>query len=373
MEPADAWHLTDRLVTEQGKGDPFAAGIRATRMPMIITDPRLEDNPIVFVNEAFLALTGYERHEIMGRNCRFLQGPETDRGAVALVREAVDARRDIAIDILNYRKDGIPFWNALYVSPVINEAGELLYFFASQLDITDRVDALLRSQNEKEHFEREVAKRTRDLTDALAAKTMLVHEVDHRVKNNLQMISSLLTLQMRNIADPEARASMQQMLHRVEALGTVHRRLYQSNNVERFDVAEFARDLATDLVRGSGRGDIQLHLDLETVEIPVEKAPPVALMMNELLTNALKHAFADERPGRLSITVHPDDSHFGIKIVDDGVGMPGQPLGKGSFGKRLIETLARQLNATIAWQPADPGTRIDIRLPREVADPRGPT
>lgn len=368
MEPAEAWRLTDRLITEHGKGDPFAAAVRATRMAMIITDPRQADNPIVFVNDAFCSLTGYGRDEIMGRNCRFLQGAETDRGAVDLLSEAIKARRDMAIDLLNYRKNGTSFWNALYVSPVINEAGELLYFFASQLDITDRVDALRQTQNEKDRFEREVAERTRDLTEALAAKTMLVHEVDHRVKNNLQMISSLLTMQTRSIVDPDAKASMEQMLHRVEALGTVHRRLYQSNNVERFDVAEFARDLATDLVRGSGRADIQLHLDLEPVEIPVEKAPPVALMMNELLTNALKHAFADERPGRLSVTVRPDQTHFGIKIVDDGVGMPGQPLGRNSFGKRLIETLARQLNASIGWQPADPGTRIDIRLPRELAD-----
>jgi PAS domain S-box-containing protein len=371
MESADAWRLTDRLSAEHGKGDPFAAAVRATRMAMIITDPRQDDNPIVFVNDAFLALTGYDRDDIMNRNCRFLQGEGTDRGAVRLLREAIEAKRDIAIDILNYRKDGTPFWNALYMSPVTNEAGELLYFFASQLDVTDRVAAQEHTQFEKERFEREVAERTRELTDALAAKTMLVHEVDHRVKNNLQMISSLLTMQTRNIADPTARSAMEQMLHRVEALGTVHRRLYQSNNVERFDVSEFARDLAMDLVRGSGRNDIRLHLDLEPVEVAVEKAPPVALMMNELLTNAIKHAFSEERPGRLSVSVRPDGDYLGIKIVDDGVGMPGQPLGKASFGKRLVDTLARQLNATIAWQPADPGTRIDIRLPRETAESEG--
>lgn len=75
-EPADAWHMTDDLHAEHGKGDPFAAAIRATRMSMIITDPRRPDNPIVFVNDAFLRLTGYERREVMGRNCRFLQGPK---------------------------------------------------------------------------------------------------------------------------------------------------------------------------------------------------------------------------------------------------------------------------------------------------------
>jgi PAS domain S-box-containing protein len=363
METANAWHLTDRLNTEQGKGDPFAAAIRATRMAMIITNPREHDNPIVFVNDAFLRLTGYEREEVMGTNCRFLQGPETDRGAVRQVREAIEDVRDISIDLLNYRKDGTPFWNALYLSPVINEADELLFYFASQMDVTDRVEGNLRILEDKEHFEREVAMRTKDLTEALAAKTMLVHEVDHRVKNNLQMIASLLTMQTRTIADPAARATMTSMLNRVEALGTVHRRLYQSRDVERFDVAAFAQDLADDLVRGSGRNDIRLHLDLEAVEVPVEKAPPVALMLNELITNALKHGFARERGGVLSVSVRPDGSYIAIRIIDDGHGMPERATGSGSFGKRLIENLSRQLAASIAWHPAHPGTRVELRIP----------
>ena len=192
---------------------------------------------------------------------------------------------------------------------------------------------------------------------------MLVHEVDHRVKNNLQMIASLLTMQTRTIVDPAARASMDSMLNRVEALGTVHRRLYQSRDVERFDVAAFAQDLADDLIRGSGRTDVRLHLDLESVDVPVEKAPPVALMLNELITNALKHAFANERGGRLSVSVRPDHHHVSIRIIDDGCGMPAQPTRSGSFGKRLIENLARQLAASIAWHPANPGTRVELRLP----------
>lgn len=163
MENKDAWHLTDRLNAEHGKGDPFAAAVRATRMPMIITDPRQTDNPIIFANDAFLKMTGYSRDEVMGQNCRFLQGPDTNRDNVARIRDAVEQLTDIGIDLLNYRKDGTTFWNALYISPVSNEAGELQYFFASQLDVSDRKKYELRIIEEKDRFEKAVADRTADL------------------------------------------------------------------------------------------------------------------------------------------------------------------------------------------------------------------
>jgi PAS domain S-box-containing protein len=100
MESEDAWRLTENIHAELGKGDPFAAAIRATRMAMIITDPRQPDNPIVFANDALMRLTGYERDEIVGHNCRFLQGPDTDPAALQAIREAIRDGRDVAVDIL---------------------------------------------------------------------------------------------------------------------------------------------------------------------------------------------------------------------------------------------------------------------------------
>ncbi|WP_342167389.1 PAS domain S-box protein [Methylobacterium sp. SD21] len=107
-----------------------------TRMPQIVTDPNLPDNPIVFANRAFQELCGYGADELIGRNCRFLQGPGTDPADVAKVRDAVAARRDVVVEILNYHRDGTPFRNELYVSPVFDPDGHLRYFFASQLDVT---------------------------------------------------------------------------------------------------------------------------------------------------------------------------------------------------------------------------------------------
>jgi PAS domain S-box-containing protein len=125
-----------------GDSDPFAAAVRATGTPMIITNPRLTDNPLVFVNDAFCELTGYDREEVIGRNCRFLQGPQSDPAAVESIRAAVRLGRAIAIDVRNHRKDGSAFWNRLQMAPVHDAGGELSYFTASQFDVTAELQRL---------------------------------------------------------------------------------------------------------------------------------------------------------------------------------------------------------------------------------------
>lgn len=130
----------DTAMTDQHNSIFFAA-VKTTRMPMIVTDPRQPDNPIVFANSAFINMTGYGEDELLGRNCRFLQGPDTDPETVAEVRRALEQKREVSVDILNYKKNGASFWNALFISPVYDEAGEVIYFFASQLDISRRRDA----------------------------------------------------------------------------------------------------------------------------------------------------------------------------------------------------------------------------------------
>jgi PAS domain S-box-containing protein len=362
MKQREDWHLTEALRHDHGRGDPFAAAVRATRMPMVITDPGQADNPIVFANEAFQLLTGYDRVEIIGRNCRFLQGPETDRSQVAKVRQAVAAGDNIELDLLNYRKDGSIFWNALYMSPVRNDDGDIQFFFASALDVTDRVEAQVAISHQKSLVEREVRRRTADLASALEEKTLLLHEVDHRVKNNLTMIGSLLRLQARTIQDPAIIAKLDAMLERIDALALIHRRLYQSEDITTFDVGAFAANLVEEVVGASGRTNIATRSNVERIQVPASKATPLGLVLNEILTNAIKHGFADGRAGTLTLRAHLDGDQAIISIADDGPGI-GSAAQSSGLGRVMISRLSRQVGATAVWSDVGPGTRVTISFP----------
>lgn len=132
---------TRGLPVEKHRSDIFFAAVETTRMPMTVTDPHLPDNPIVFANRAFLEMTGYAADEVIGNNCRFLQGPDTDPASISDVRASIESRSEFATEVLNYRKDGSSFWNALFISPVFDDKGNLVYFFGSQLDVSRRRDA----------------------------------------------------------------------------------------------------------------------------------------------------------------------------------------------------------------------------------------
>lgn len=352
----------EQLAADHGVDDPFAAAIRATRMAMIVTDATQDDNPIIFANDAFLRLTGYARDEVIGRNCRFLQGPDTDPLAIARLRNAVAAGEDIAIDILNYRKDGASFWNALYLSPVRNGEGQIAYFFGSQLDVSDKKQSELHLRETRDDLEVAVDSRTQELTQALEQKTALLHEVDHRVKNNLQLISSLLLLQNRREKDPSVKNSLRGILERVNAIATVHRRLFQSSDVERFDVSAFVRDLVADMTGAANREEIQVRLDLERVDVAASKAAPLALIISELFSNALRHAFPEGRAGVILVSITRLNDEFRIEIADDGVGLPEQAKSSG-FGLTIVQLLCQQLKARSETQSAEPGTRVVIHLP----------
>jgi two-component sensor histidine kinase len=195
----------------------------------------------------------------------------------------------------------------------------------------------------------------------------LLCEVDHRVKNNLQMIVSLIQLQARRSQDEGARAALGAVLGRVGAVATVHRRLFQGDPTE-FEVADFLRDLAGDLAGAAGRGDIAISLDLEPVALAASAAAAFALVTHELLDNALRHAFALGQGGTVRVRLSTEGSDGGVcrlVIADDGLGLGGHGLAgrPDGFGLTVARLLCRQLRAELAFEDAGPGLKVTLSVP----------
>lgn len=359
MEQKNDWQLTDSLHNEHGRGDPFAAAVRATRMPMVVTDPGQADNPIVFVNEAFQDLTGYSREECIGRNCRFLQGTDTDPRTVSKIRYAVERGEDVAVDILNYRKDGSSFWNALYLSPVRGGNGDIQFFFASQLDVSRRVDAQQRVIDQKEEVEHDVRVRTADLEASVEAQAMLLHEVDHRVKNNLSVIGSLLRMQIRDSDDPNVRKALRSTMERVDAMAAVHRRLYQADDVRYFDVSSHASNIVQDAISASRYKDVFLHSETQTAHLPSGQATSFGLLLNEILL----HLFDPYTPIKsVSLRSSADENDITIVLSNELLEKTPQdaipPL-----SMKLISRLCAQLDAKVDWQHSLTGLTATLQIP----------
>ncbi len=224
-----------------------------------------------------------------------------------------------------------------------------------------RLEAAMRDTNGA--LEREVGERIADLRFALEQKTALLHEVDHRVKNNLQVISSLMLLKARRTPPGEARDALQAMAERIGALSTAHRMLYSEGDAARFDVSAFADDLIADLTAAHEACAARIETEVEPLALPAAMAAPLALMLHELAGNAFRHAFPGGRAGRVRVSARRDGDGMELVVEDDGIGLSAGDPNPTGFGRMLVEMVVRQLRGTIAWSEAAPGTRVAIRVP----------
>jgi two-component sensor histidine kinase len=196
---------------------------------------------------------------------------------------------------------------------------------------------------------------------SLLEKETLLREVHHRVKNNLQIISSLLTLQSRTLEEGKGRDALSDAVNRVRSLAYVHQLLYGTEHLSRVDVADYARALGGFLV-GALEPSARLELDVHRVEVPIDTAVPCGLLLNELLTNALKHGREADGTVRLRVEIRPESDAFLVVVSDHGPGFPENPGSNGSLGMQLVRNLGRQLRATVALT-SEGGAVARVRVP----------
>jgi two-component sensor histidine kinase len=228
--------------------------------------------------------------------------------------------------------------------------------------------AQARMRREKEAAEREV-RESRDRLEKLAAQqALLLREVNHRVANSLQLISSLIEMQARRVPDEPARDMLRRAAERVEAVALVHRRLYTSQDVAFVDMDQYLEGLIDEFRRAveTDGGERQVTLSAEPLRIETDKAVSIGLIVNELVTNALKYAYPGGGAGSVRVSLARGADHaVNLVVEDDGIGYPGAGVpAKGSgLGATIVQAMARTLHASIALDRERPGTRFVVRMP----------
>jgi PAS domain S-box-containing protein len=227
--------------------------------------------------------------------------------------------------------------------------------------VKERTEALVlvNAALEEENAQRVVAEK--ELQASLAEKTLLLKEVHHRVKNNLQIIASLLNLQSRYIKDESTLAAIRESQNRVKAMALVHEKLYKSDDISKIDLHDYIKFLGTGLFQfyGAKSRGIQFILEIHDVSVDINSAIPLGLIINELISNSLKYAFPNDRRGEIRITVTKEGHTITILFQDTGIGIPADLDWRNtqSLGLRLVNTLVDQLSGTVELDRSS-GTRF---------------
>ncbi len=208
-------------------------------------------------------------------------------------------------------------------------------------------------------------KMEKELQKSLEEKEMLLKEIHHRVKNNLMIISSLLNLQSRYVKDKKVLDVFKDSQNRARSMALIHDKLYQSSHLKSINIADYIPTLTSDLFRtySTDSGRIELDFDLEESMIDVNTMIPLGLIVNELLSNCLKHAFPDDENGKITIGFHHKDQKYQFKVSDNGIGLPEDLDFKNteSLGLRLVNILTDQINGEIKLK-RDKGTEFTIEF-----------
>jgi PAS domain S-box-containing protein len=304
------------------------------------------------VNANAQRLFGYSRDALVGQPIEVLV-PEAVRGEHVHQRSSYAAApvtrpMGAGLELSGRKKDGAEFPAEISLSPMRSADGD--WVIAAVRDVTERKKA-------------EATRR------ALQQKDLLLKEIHHRVKNNLQVISSLLKLEAEKTPDPSTRVVLEDSQQRIRTIALLHEQLYQTTHAGEIDMDSYVRDLCVNLVRaGSGETPVELRALAPGVLLDVEAAMPCGLMINELVTNALKHAFV-KKPGRghVSVELYEAGGTVTLTVADDGVGLPEHVDLKArkptSLGLYLVDTLTRQLRGTVRFE-REGGTRCVVTFPR---------
>lgn len=295
------------------------------------------------VNSSFKEKLGFSEEELTSRPYLEFVHPDDVEETREQIEELRDGRSIMDFDNRFRTSEGSYRWLNWRATPVDN----LVY--AAARDVTDR-----REREEK-------------LQATLEEKKILLEEVHHRVKNNLQVINSLLNMQQRSLEDETLRQELNESINRIKSMALIHEKLYQSETLDQINLAHYLRDLSQHLsdVHRHDTARIDLNFDLDTHSLVLDKAIPCGLILNELLMNAFEYAFGEGQPGEITVSYSQSDSSAALSVEDNGTGFSEiADNGETSdFGLTLVKTLAEyELNGSLRIDEQE-GTRVEVTFP----------
>lgn len=326
--------------------DPLARILDLADDAIISVD---EAQRIILFNQGAEKIFGYSAKEVSGQSLEILLPESAKQSHQRHIQEfaasPVAARRmGERREIRGRRRNGVEFPAEASISKVLIDGQTM--FTVILRDVTERM------LNEER------------IRASLREKEALLKEIHHRVKNNLQVVSSLLGLQSRAVADAETRKMFQESQDRVHSMALLHESLYQSHNLSQIDFPEYIRQLAAHLFHSYGVAAERIHLqtDLDDLSLHLDAAVPCGLIINELISNSLKYAFPDGREGKIRIELRGlSDGSTRLVVADNGVGLRADIdwVNTRSLGLRLVRTLAQQLGAQLEVNTAE---GMEVRL-----------
>ncbi|MBI5558316.1 MAG: PAS domain-containing protein [Deltaproteobacteria bacterium] len=307
-------------------------------------------------NQAAVRVTGKKVEEVLGRDDRAIFPPEEAEMLMALGRRVMDEDRTMTDEEYLTTVDG-KFTFLATKGPLHDVDGKVTGLFGISRDITER------------------KKMEDDLRDSLAEKVALLKEVHHRVKNNLQIVASLLTLQADRTPDPNVVDVLHDTRNRVRSIALLHEVLYRSGNLARIDFPAYVREICTQLQRSFGQAGARVRLEenVAAIGLSLEQAMPCGLIISELVTNALKHGFPGGRSGRVTVELdHAAGQQLVLCVRDDGVGLPPDfdPAATTTLGLQLVVNLSGQLGGSMETSRGPEGGAVFRvlfpELPKEI-------
>lgn len=322
--------------------------IRSMREMLIVTDPGLR---IRQMNPAVCDELGFATEELIGRPLADILD-SNDIGLNALLTE--NTALDIECLLTGKSDRRIPVH--CLIAGMRDESGRLEGVVCAAMDVS-----------------RQKADESR-LLDSLHEKELLLKELHHRVKNNLQVISSLLNLQSQEIDDPQIIRFLQESQARIRSMALVHEQFYRSANLASIEFPAYVKQLVTRLQHSFVGSDNRLSITVEGTlpPLPLDLAIPCGMIINELVSNAMEHAFPDDRKGSIRVLFGEEEETCRLEVADDGVGMAEGPQNEraNSLGMRVVIALARQIRGTLETCQAN-GTGFVLRFPRPENLPSG--